>query len=475
MDGLPRIGLDIMGDLADEQDVASDGERAFRLENADSDIPPPEIAVRATREAVGEDAYNSWLPLVGLRDLRRAVADGIRRDEGLDYDWSSEVIITNGVQEGLLSTLLALLDPGDGVITPEPAYSGTINRIRLAHGVPLFVPLREERGWRLDLDALERQGAEGNAKAIVFNATNMPTGALYTRDELDAVADLARRRDLWVIYSAPTSRLTFDIERAPNIAAWPGMRERTIVLDGVSKDFNMTAWRIGWAVADRAVIEHIGKAHMYNGTLTSAFAQAGVIALLNDHAGGPRVRAQMRRHPCRARARGRRGPQRNSRSQLRAAGGWMVVPAGPSGAGAGRCSVRACPARTGQRRGDADGHLGAVDGCRACARHLRQRARRAPARGGCAHRPGGGRAHGLTACRFQATFRQTIPRPAASFRTPAPDAGAALTHHRNPNATGPDGGALYTDVARLGPADTDLLYIVASATHGVEGFLGSGC
>ena len=285
MDGLPRIGLDIMGDLADEQDVASDGERAFRLENADSDIPPPEIAVRATREAVGEDAYNSWLPLVGLRDLRRAVADGIRRDEGLDYDWSSEVIITNGVQEGLLSTLLALLDPGDGVITPEPAYSGTINRIRLAHGVPLFVPLREERGWRLDLEALERQGAEGNAKAIVFNATNMPTGALYTRDELDAVADLARRRDLWVIYSAPTSRLTFDIERAPNIAAWPGMRERTIVLDGVSKDFNMTAWRIGWAVADRAVIEHIGKAHMYNGTLTSAFAQAGVIALLNDHAG----------------------------------------------------------------------------------------------------------------------------------------------------------------------------------------------
>ena len=285
MDGLPRIGLDVMGDLADEQDVASDGERAFRLENADSDIPPPEIAVRATREAVGEDAYNSWLPLVGLRDLRRAVADGIRRDEGLDYDWSSEVIITNGVQEGLLSTLLALLDPGDGVITPEPAYSGIINRIRLAHGVPLFVPLREERGWRLDLDALERQGAEGNAKAIVFNASNMPTGALYTRDELDAVADLARRRDLWVIYSAPTSRLTFDIERAPNIAAWPGLRERTIVLDGVSKDFNMTAWRIGWAVADRAVIEHIGKAHMYNGTLTSAFAQAGVIALLNDHAG----------------------------------------------------------------------------------------------------------------------------------------------------------------------------------------------
>ena len=112
------------------------------------------------------------------------------------------------------------------MITPEPAYSGIINRIRLAHGVPKFVPLREDRGWRLDLEELARQGADESVRAIVFNATNMPTGALYTEEELDSIADLARRRDLWVIYVAPTSRLTFDVDRAPNIATWPGMRER---------------------------------------------------------------------------------------------------------------------------------------------------------------------------------------------------------------------------------------------------------
>jgi N-succinyldiaminopimelate aminotransferase len=275
MHGLPRIGLDIMGEQADEKG------QSYRLENADSDIPPPEVVVRATREAVGLDEYNSWLPLTGLRELRRAVTERISEEDGLGYDWQTEVVVTNGVQEGLLSVLLALLDPGDGVVTPEPAYSGIINRIRLAHGVPQFFPLREELGWRLDLDALDR-AVDGSTKAIVFNATNMPTGMLYTREELDAIADLAAANDLWVVYSATSSRTAYEVDRAFSIATWPGMRERTIIVDGLSKDFNLTAWRIGWAVGPVPVMEHVGKAHMYNGTLTGGFQQAGLVALLSD-------------------------------------------------------------------------------------------------------------------------------------------------------------------------------------------------
>lgn len=281
MHGIPRIGLDIMGDLADSRDLAAKSGQTYRLENADSNIQPPDIATSSTKDAVGRDEYNSWLPLVGLGELRSLVCERIKREDHLNYDWRSEIIITNGVQEGLLSTFLALLNPGDGVITPEPAYSGIINRIRLAHGIPQFVSLNEDKGWKLDLQELERR-VEPSTKMIVFNSTNMPTGITYTRDELDFIADLAVQRDLWVVYDAPTSHLTFHMDRALNIASWPGMRERTIILDGVSKDFNMTAWRIGWAVADKPVIEHIGKAHMYNGTLTSAFAQAGVIELLKN-------------------------------------------------------------------------------------------------------------------------------------------------------------------------------------------------
>ncbi|MGH6953978.1 MAG: pyridoxal phosphate-dependent aminotransferase [Alphaproteobacteria bacterium] len=275
MHGLPRIGLDIMGDLADERTGA------YRLENADSDIPPPAVAVEATRRAVGRDEYNSWLPLVGLRELRQAVARRIKTDSGLEYDWASEVIITNGAQEGLLSTLLALIGPGDGVITPEPAYSGIINRIRLAHGVPQFVPLVERRRWALDLEALARR-AYRTTRAMVINPTNMPTGKVFTREEMDGIAYIALERDLWLIDDQPSRYMVFDGAQVHDIASRPGMRERTIMVGSVSKDFNLTGWRIGWVVGPAAAIEHVGKAHMYNGTLTSAFAQAGVAAFLDD-------------------------------------------------------------------------------------------------------------------------------------------------------------------------------------------------
>ena len=319
MHGLPRIGLDIMGDQANERPGS------YRLENADSDIPPAEHVVQATREAVGKDEYNSWLPLVGLSELRAAIARRIQTDEGLAYDWQSEVIITNGVQEGLLSTFLALLDPGDGVITPEPAYSGIINRIRLAHGTPQFVPLREEQGWRLDVDELHRQVTD-RTKAIVINTTNMPTGAVFTAEEIDAIADIARRHDLWVIDDRASGLMIFEGSEAHNIATRPGMRERTIILGGVSKDFNLTAWRIGWAVGRPEVIEHVGKAHMYNGTLTGAFQQAGVIALLTDDAAyeaDRRMRIRILQERCDLVAEGLNAI--DGLSCVKAQGGWWLL------------------------------------------------------------------------------------------------------------------------------------------------------
>lgn len=272
---MPGIALDVMADMADERSGS------YRLENAESDVPPPEYVVQATRDVIGKDEYNSWLPLVGRRELRKAVADRIRRDHALTYDWQTEIVITNGAMEGLLSTMLTLVNAGDCVISPEPAYSGAINRIRLAHGVPQLVPLIESEGWRLDIDALHRAVTD-RTKGIVLNATNMPTGKVFTREEIDAIVDLARERDLWVINNSTSGNVVFDGIECHNIATWPGMRERTVTLGGVSKDFNLHSWRVGWAVGDGAVMQHVGKAHMYNGTSAGAFQQAGITAFLEN-------------------------------------------------------------------------------------------------------------------------------------------------------------------------------------------------
>jgi N-succinyldiaminopimelate aminotransferase len=288
MAGIPRIGLDIMGDQADTKEGSP-----FRLENADSDIPPPRNVLHATREAVGVDRYNSWLPLTGLRHLRSAISDALAREMSLDHDPDTQVLITNGAQEGMTSVLLALLDPGDEVITFEPAYSGIINRIRLTHGVPRFVPLVEEEGWRVDLDAL-RASVSDRTKAIVFNATNMPTGVIHTPEEIQAMADLAREHDLWVVNSAVSRRTVFDGGTAQAIATLPGMQERTVVVDGVSKDFNMTAWRVGWVTGPAPAVEYVARAHVYNGTVTGGFQQAGVVELLRDeHAMADDLRARV--------------------------------------------------------------------------------------------------------------------------------------------------------------------------------------
>jgi len=270
---VPRIGIDIAADLADKY------AGVFRMENADTNLLPPEHVLRATKEAVGEDCYNSWLPFTGIRDLRVAVAERYQLDDGLSYDPDTEVVITAGTQEAMLCALLATINPGDGVILVDPTYSGMINRTRLAGGIPQFVPLHEEQGWRLNLDELEKRVTD-KTRMIFINVSNMPTGSIFTREEIEAIATLAKKHDLWVLYNAASDKIVFDGLKNYNIASLPHMRQRTIIAGGVSKSYNMVGWRIGWAVADREIMEDIAKVHMYNATITNGPAQAGAIAAL---------------------------------------------------------------------------------------------------------------------------------------------------------------------------------------------------
>jgi aspartate/methionine/tyrosine aminotransferase len=150
---ITQIGVEQMGDLADSLEDAE----VLRLENLDTDLRPPKSALEFTRQAVDDDEANSYLPFFGLDVMRQTAAKLVGKQAGQDYDWKTECVISAGGLSGILNVLLATLEPGDQVLMTDPVYVGLINRVRLAGGVPVFVPLRPTgEGWRLDREALEK-------------------------------------------------------------------------------------------------------------------------------------------------------------------------------------------------------------------------------------------------------------------------------------------------------------------------------
>ena len=260
--------------------AAGDDPDVLRMENLDTDVPPPAEAVSATREAVGLLEANSWLPFTGRDDLKEAVSEHVVRRGGPRYDPRREVVITSGEGDAMLDALLCLTDPGDEVILTDPTYAGMLNRVRLAGATPRLVPLHPgERGWRLDLDALA--AAAGARTRIVFvNNASFPSGWAANDEEWDAVARLCRERDLWLLYWAGFEGVLFDGLGVRQPAALEGMRERTVTVGAPSFELRMIAWRIGWVVCPEALVEDVSRVQIYNGLVPSGFAQIGTRAAL---------------------------------------------------------------------------------------------------------------------------------------------------------------------------------------------------
>jgi aspartate/methionine/tyrosine aminotransferase len=265
-----------MTDMADAADAAG---QAFRLENADTWLTLPEHVLEATRSAVGVDEYNSYLPLRGLEQCRRAIAGRYEADLGLSYDPDREVVVTSGAGEAMLNALLVLIDPVDRVMITNPTYSGMAQRVRLAGGLQSFAALRAADGrWSLDRDAARR--ADEGAKAIFFASPCMPTGTVFTESETALLAELAVENDAWLIFNGHADRVAFDGRRVINPATLPGMRERTVLIGCMSKNYGMPGWRIGWNAGPREVMGPLEDTHIFNGIMPSGFAQAGATAAL---------------------------------------------------------------------------------------------------------------------------------------------------------------------------------------------------
>jgi aspartate/methionine/tyrosine aminotransferase len=273
---IPGIGVDVIGDAAD----AADDPEILRLENLDTDLRPPPIAVELTREAVADDAANSYLPFPGHAVLREAAAAHVGRLAGRRYDPGTECVVTAGGLNGILNTLLATVEPGQEVVLCDPVYAGLINRVRLAGGVPRFVPATvTPGGWELDAERLAAAVGPATA-AVLLMSPCMPTGLVLDERHWSALTAALERHPAWLIYDAAMERIRFDDRPASHPAAHPGLSGRTITVGSASKELRMIGWRVGWVAGPAEVVADIRLVGLTNVVCQVGIAQRAVAAAL---------------------------------------------------------------------------------------------------------------------------------------------------------------------------------------------------
>jgi aminotransferase len=219
--------------------------------------PPPELIAAAHRAIDGD--FHQYAITWGTPRFRRAVADKYRRFYGLDLDPERHVTVCCGSTETMLATLLAVLDPGDEVIVFEPFYENYGPGCIIAGAEPVFVPL-EPPDFGFDPDRLAG-AVTSRTRAIIFNNPNNPSGKVFSRAELEAIAALCLKHDLLAITDEIYEHIVFDGSRHVPMATLPGMADRTITISGISKSYSVTGWRIGWAIASPELSLGIRRAH----------------------------------------------------------------------------------------------------------------------------------------------------------------------------------------------------------------------
>lgn len=218
--------------------------------------PMREAAVRSIREG-----HTSYTSNYGTLELREALAEHLGRLYGVEYDPRTELLVTVGVSEALDITCRSVLEAGDELIIPDPSYVAYIPATVLADATPVLVPTGVDTQFAVTAEQIERHITPAT-KAILLGYPNNPTGAILPREELERIASLAERHDLLVIADEIYDRLVYGMEHTC-FASLPGMRERTVLLGGFSKDYAMTGWRVGYVCAPADLLEAMMKVHQY--------------------------------------------------------------------------------------------------------------------------------------------------------------------------------------------------------------------
>ena len=278
LNGMAGIGVDRMGNLAD---AAKDPE-ILRLENLDTDITPPQGVIQATRADTGQDDANSYLPFLGMDELRQAAAKRVSSTAAVDYPWRRTTIICAGGLNGVLNCLLALIEPGDEVLLPDPVYIGLINRVRLAGGTPVFLPFRvKSTVWELDLDRVA-QLVTPKTRMFLMMSPVMPSGAVLKETDWRELSRLCVASNAWMLVNGAMERILFDGLKPIHPASFPGMADRTITVGSASKEQRMIGWRVGWVTAPAHIIDDIALVNISNVVCNVGMAQRATALALAE-------------------------------------------------------------------------------------------------------------------------------------------------------------------------------------------------
>ncbi len=278
--------------LAKAQALEAAGREIIHLEIGQPDVPTFENIAQAGMDAI-QEGYTLYTPSAGIPALRNAIATDAGARRGVRFT-SEQVVVGPGAKPALFFPTLALVQPGDEVIYPDPGFPTYQAMIQVAGGVPKSVPLREEQDFTFDLEAFDRLVSE-HTRLVILNSPSNPTGGVMPTDALEHIARVAVERDLWVLSDEIYSRLTYDTP-ARSIVTLPGMAERTIICDGFSKTYAMTGWRLGYGIMPEPLAQRVGLLLTHSVGCTASFTQvAGLEALQGSQEAVERVVAEYRR------------------------------------------------------------------------------------------------------------------------------------------------------------------------------------
>ncbi len=256
-------------------EMKAQGIDVINMSVGEPDFMTPDFVKEAGKQAI-DDNYSKYSPVPGYPALRKAIAEKLKRENGLDYA-ASEIIVGTGGKQGVCNTILALVNPGDEVIIPAPYWVSYPQMVKLAGGVPVIVPAGIGQDFKITAAQLEA-AVTPKTKLVILCSPSNPTGSVYSEEELGELAGVVLAHDdLFVLSDEIYEHINY-IGGHSSIAACPGMKERTVVCNGVSKAYAMTGWRLGWVAAPEWIVKGLGKLQGQYTSGTSSVSQMAALA-----------------------------------------------------------------------------------------------------------------------------------------------------------------------------------------------------